>query len=133
MSLPLWVLPSPKTWTPSSRIARTIAVAVTARPSGVVLKYFFPPEERWKAPVWMAVMPSRARASRQSTSRAATAPCSVAMGGMSAHDFSSGWARSAVYACTRMPFSAIHATAQRVSRPPEKAMPMGVPCGGRLR
>jgi hypothetical protein len=46
MSLPLWVEPSPKTWTPSSRIARTIAVVVTARPSGVVLKYFLPAELR---------------------------------------------------------------------------------------
>ena len=44
MSLPLCVEPSPKTCTSSSRIARTIAVVVTARPSGVVLKYFLPPE-----------------------------------------------------------------------------------------
>ncbi len=43
MSLPLCVLPSPKTCTPSSRMARTMAVVVTARPSGVVLKYFLPP------------------------------------------------------------------------------------------
>ena len=42
MSLPLCVLPSPKTWTPSSRMARTMAVVVTARPSGVVLKYLRP-------------------------------------------------------------------------------------------
>src|SRR6266536_3108815 len=40
MSFPLCVDPSPKTWTWSSRIAWTIAVPVTARPSGVVLKYF---------------------------------------------------------------------------------------------
>ncbi len=96
MSLPLCVEPSPKTWTPSSRMARTMAVVVTARPSGVVLKYFLPPEDRWKAPHWMAVMPSRTMDSRQSMSFAFTAPCWIAMGGMSAGLASSGWARSAV-------------------------------------
>ncbi len=96
MSLPLWVLPSPKTFTPSSRMARTMAVVVTARPSGVVLKYFVPPVDRWKAPHWMAIRPSRTSASRQSTSRACLAPCSRATGGMSAGEASSGWARSAV-------------------------------------
>ena len=45
-----WVLPSPKTCTSSARIARMIEVAVMARPSGVVLKYFLPPLDRWKAP-----------------------------------------------------------------------------------
>ena len=45
MSLPLWVLPSKKS-TPSSRMARMIAVVVTARPRGIVLKYFLPPVNR---------------------------------------------------------------------------------------
>jgi hypothetical protein len=96
MSLPLCVLPSPKTCTSSSRMARTMAVVVTARPSGVVLKYFLPPTARWNAPHWMAVMPSRTMASRQSTRRAATQPCCRATGGMSSTFDSSGWARSAV-------------------------------------
>jgi hypothetical protein len=38
MSLPLKVLPSPQMSTPSSFIAATSIVPVTARPSGVVLK-----------------------------------------------------------------------------------------------
>ena len=59
-------------------MARTIAVAVTARPSGVVLKYLRPPVERWNAPHWIAPIPSRTIASRQSRRRAETAPCSVA-------------------------------------------------------
>ena len=42
MSLPLYVLPSPQMWTSSSRIATTSIVPVTARPSGVVLKYVEP-------------------------------------------------------------------------------------------
>jgi len=46
---------------------------------------------------------------------------------------SSGCARSAVYAYTFMPFSLSQATAQRVSRPPEKAIPSRVPAGGRVR
>ena len=96
MSLPLCVEPSPKTCTPSSRIACTIAVVVTARPSGVVLKYFLPPDERWNAPHWMATIPSRTIASRQSMIFAAFAPCSIAIGGISLGSFSSGWARSAV-------------------------------------
>ncbi len=74
MSLPLWVDPSPKTCTPSSRIARTMAVVVTARPRGVVLKYFLPPLVRWNAPHWMATIPSRISASLQSISRASLAP-----------------------------------------------------------
>ncbi len=111
-------------------MARTMAVEVTARPSGVVLKYFFPPELMWNAPHWTAAMPSRTIASRQSTSRAFVAPCWRAIGGMSAGFASSGWARSAVYAWTDMPCSDIQATAQRVSRPPLKAMPMAVPFGG---
>jgi len=38
MSLPLYVLPSPQVLTPSSCIADTSIVPVTARPKGVVLK-----------------------------------------------------------------------------------------------
>jgi len=37
MSLPLYVLPSLQMSTPSSRMATTSIVPVTARPSGVVL------------------------------------------------------------------------------------------------
>ena len=77
-------------------MARTMASVVTARPSGVVLKYFLPPLDRWNDPHWIAVSPSRTIASRQSTSRAATAPCVIAVGGMSAGFASSGCARSAV-------------------------------------
>ena len=124
------VEPSPKTWTPSSRIACTMAVVVTARPSGVVLKYFLPPELRWKAPHWIAASPSRTIDSRQSMRRALIAPCFRAAGGMSAGFASSGWARSAVYAWTAIPCSDIQATAQRVSSPPLKAMPIAVPFGG---
>ncbi len=96
MSFPLCVLPSEKMSTPSSFMARTMAVVVTARPSGVVLKYLRPATPRWNAPHWMAINPSRTSASRQSTSRAAFAPCWSATGGMSEGDSSSGWARSAV-------------------------------------
>jgi hypothetical protein len=96
MSLPLCVEPSPKTWTSSAIIARTIAVVVTARPSGVVLKYALPAVRRWNAPHWIAIRPSRTSASRQSSRRAARAPWSSAIGGMSAGLASSGWARSAV-------------------------------------
>ena len=75
MSFPLCVLPSLKTSTPSSFMARTMAVVVTARPSGVVLKYLRPATPRWNAPHWMAISPSRTSASRQSIRRAALAPC----------------------------------------------------------
>src|ERR1019366_3274531 len=78
-------------------------------------------------------MPSRTRASRQSTRRAFFAPCWVATGGMFATLVSSGWARSAVYAKTSRPWRDIQATAQRVSSPPEKAMPIRVPFGGSVR
>ena len=47
MSFPcVRLLPSEKTFTPSSRIARMMAVVVTARRRGVVLKYFLPPFDR---------------------------------------------------------------------------------------
>ncbi len=65
-----------------------------AERGGVVV--LLPAVLRWKALHWMAAIPSRTRASRQSMSRALTAPCSSATGGMSAGFFSSGWARSAV-------------------------------------
>src|SRR4029453_16145460 len=50
MSLPLYVLPSPQMLTSSSFIAATSKVPVTARPSGVVLKYGTPAVEMWNAP-----------------------------------------------------------------------------------
>ena len=74
MSLPLKVEPSPQMSTPSSCMARTSIVPVTARPSGVVLKYARPPERMWKAPQTSAAMPSSTRAVRQSTLRAISAP-----------------------------------------------------------
>jgi hypothetical protein len=64
--------------TPSCFIAETNIVPVTARPSGVVLKYAMPPVEMWKAPDWMAAMPSWTSCVRQSTRRAFSAPKSRA-------------------------------------------------------
>ena len=58
MSLPLNVLPSPQMSTPSSRIAATSIVPVTARPSGVVLKYVWPAVVMWNAPHCSAAKPS---------------------------------------------------------------------------
>ncbi len=55
-------------------MARTSIVPVTARPSGVVLKYARPPERMWKAPQTSAAMPSSTSAVRQSTARAISAP-----------------------------------------------------------
>ena len=69
--------------TPSSFMADTSIVPVTARPSGVVLKYAMPPVETWKAPDWMAAMPSWTSCVRQSTSRAFSAPNSSALRGIS--------------------------------------------------
>jgi hypothetical protein len=74
MSLPLNVLPSPQMWTSSSRIATTSIVPVTARPSGVVLKYVCPAVEMWKAPLWSAAMPLGDELRRQSMRRAFSAP-----------------------------------------------------------
>ena len=74
MSLPLYVDPSPQTSTPSSFIARTSSVPVTARPSGVVLKYVRPAVRMWKAPHCSAIRPSRTSSSRQSIRRACSAP-----------------------------------------------------------
>ena len=81
MSFPLYVDPSPQTSTPCSRIAWTSIVPVTARPSGVVLKYVFPPDETWKAPQRSATSPSWTRCGRQSTRIASSAPTSFARAG----------------------------------------------------
>ncbi len=96
MSLPLYVLPSPQMSTPSSCIARTSSVPVTARPSGVVLKYVLPAVEMWKAPHCSAISPSRTSSGRQSTRRAASAPYSLARSGTVSSSGSSYWPRSAV-------------------------------------
>ena len=58
MSLPLKVEPSPQMSTSSSRMARTSRVPVTARPSGVVLKYVRPALRMWNAPHARAARPS---------------------------------------------------------------------------
>jgi hypothetical protein len=83
MSLPLKVLPSPQMWTSSSFIAATSMVPVTARPSGVVLKYVTPPVEMWNAPACSAAMPSCTSCTRQSISRACSAPYCIALRGIS--------------------------------------------------
>ena len=49
-------------------------VPVTARPSGVVLKYARPAERTWKAPQASAASPSSTSGRRQSTARAISAP-----------------------------------------------------------
>ena len=67
--------------TPSSFIARTSSVPVTARPSGVVLKYVLPPERMWNAPHARATRPSSTRAALQSTRRDSSAPYSSARSG----------------------------------------------------
>ena len=81
MSLPLKVEPSPQMSTSSSCIARTSIVPVTARPSGVVLKYARPPERMWNAPHAIAASPSSTSGRRQSTARAISAPYSTARSG----------------------------------------------------
>jgi hypothetical protein len=83
MSFPLKVLPSPQMWTSSSFIATTSMVPVTARPSGVVLKYVMPPVEMWNAPHWIAAMPSATSCGRHSTSTAFSAPYCFALRGIS--------------------------------------------------
>ena len=59
-------------------MACTSTVPVTARPSGVVLKYVRPPDEMWNAPHCSAAMPSLTSCARQSISRALSAPYSMA-------------------------------------------------------
>ena len=83
MSLPLNVLPSPQMFTSSSRIALTSIVPVTARPSGVVLKYVTPAVLMWNAPDCSAAIPSATSGARQSTSTAFSAPYWRALRGMS--------------------------------------------------
>ena len=87
----------------------------------------------WNAPHWSAARPSRASASRQSTSTASSAPYCRALSGTAAMSGSSYWPRSAVKAYGIAPFSRIHASAQHVSRPPEKAMPTRSPTGSEPR
>ena len=96
MSLPLYVEPSPQMSTPSSCMALTSNVPVTARPSGVVLKYGTPPVLMWKAPHARATSPSSTRAARQSTTRAISAPYSWARTGTLDRSGSSYWPMSAV-------------------------------------
>ena len=83
MSLPLNVLPSPQMWTSSSFMATTSIVPVTARPSGVVLKYGTPAVEMWNAPDCSAAMPSATICARQSMRRAFSAPYWSALRGIS--------------------------------------------------
>ena len=81
MSLPLKVEPSPQMSTPSSCIARTSRVPVTARPSGVVLKYVRPPERMWKAPQAIAARPSSTSGALAVDGRESSAPyCSARSG-----------------------------------------------------
>src|SRR5262245_49616215 len=133
MSLPLYVEPSPQISTPCSAIACTSIVPVTARPSGVVLKYVRPAVRMWNAPHCSAARPCRASASRQSTSTASSAPYCLAFAGTAPMSGSSYWPRSAVNAYGIAPFSRIHASAQHVSSPPENAMPTRSPIGSELR
>ena len=62
-------------------MARTSMVPVTARPSGVVLKYARPPERMWKAPHASAASPSSTSGVLQSMARAISAPYSRARAG----------------------------------------------------
>ena len=96
MSLPLKVEPSPQMSTPSSCMARTSMVPVTARPSGVVLKYARPPERMWKAPQASAARPSSTSWARQSTARASSAPYCIARPGTPSMSGSSYWPMFAV-------------------------------------
>src|SRR6476659_1236107 len=133
MSLPLKVEPSPQIETPSSCMARTSSVPVTTRPSGVVLKYVFPPLRMWKAPHAMAERPSSTSAVLQSTRRLMSAPYWPARPGTESMSGSSYCPTSAVYVHGTAPFSRIQATATEVSRPPEKAMPTRSPTGSDVR
>ena len=76
------MLPSPQMLTPSSCIAETSIVPVTARPSGVVLKYSWPAVEMWNAPHWSAAMPSATSCGRHSMRRAFSAPYGSALRGI---------------------------------------------------
>src|SRR5579864_4146252 len=129
MSLPLYVEPSLQMLILSSPMARTRNDPATARPSGVVLKYVLPAVTMWKAPHWRAAKPSLVIASRQSITRASSAPWALARAATASRSCSSYWPMSAVYAHGMAPFSRSHATATEVSSPPEKAMPMRSPTG----
>ena len=96
MSLPLKVEPSPQMFTPSACIARTSNVPVTARPSGVVLKYVRPPDRMWKAPHASAARPSSTSCGLMSSTRAISAPYCFARAGTPDMSSSSYWPRSAV-------------------------------------
>src|SRR3954469_9011102 len=129
MSLPLKVDPSPQMCTSSDCIARTRSVPVTARPSGVVLKYARPADRTWNAPHASAASPSSTSSRRQSTARASSAPYSRARAGTPEMSGSSYCPMSAVYVHGIAPLARIHATATDVSRPPEKAIPTRSPTG----
>src|SRR5579884_2832216 len=87
----------------------------------------------WNAPQRSAARPSRASASLQSTSTASSAPHASARSGTASMSGSSYCPRSAVNAYGTAPCSRIHAIAQHVSRPPEKAMPTRSPTGSEAR
>src|SRR3954452_5897355 len=87
----------------------------------------------WNAPHCSAIRPSSTRARLASTSRAISAPYSLARPGTASMSGSSYWPMSAVYVHGTAPFSRIHATAQEVSRPPENAIPTRSPTGRLLR
>ena len=133
MSLPLKVEPSPQMSTPSSCIARTSSVPVTARPSGVVLKYVLPADRMWNAPQASAASPSSTSGRLQSTERASSAPYWRARPGIPSMSGSSYCPMSAVYVHGMAPLSRIQATATEVSRPPENAMPTRSPRGSVVR
>ena len=86
--------------TPSSCIARTSSVPVTARPSGVVLKYVLPAVVMWNAPHCSATRPSCTSSARQSTSRASSAPYSLARSGTPVEVGLVGLAEVGGVACT---------------------------------
>src|SRR3954468_11159223 len=83
----------------------------------------------WNAPHASAARPSPTSCGLMSTTRAISAPYSLARTGTPAMSSSSYWPRSAVWVQGIPPLSRIQATATEVSRPPEKAMPMRSPFG----
>ena len=91
-----------------------------------------PPVDRWNAPHWMAIDRPRAPAPRGSRRAARPARrASIAMGGMFATFFSSGCARSAVYAKTSRPWRDIQATAHaRVEAARRRRCRCGCPWAG---
>ena len=77
-------------------MARTSSVPVTARPSGVVLKYVQPPDRMWNAPHASATRPSSTSCGSTSTARAISAPYCFARADTPDRSGSSYWPRSAV-------------------------------------